>query len=470
MKKILTILSAAILLHSCQLVDVLDQEPPHYLTPENAITDAASAETALTGIYGSQMSYESYMAIGNHAMTSGILKANDNPGVTVSIYYIESRLPKLNMVSAAYLPFWEYPTTIVNSSNTLMAVIEGMSDNSFKAGRRMSMLGELHFLRGYYNFELLRMFGEYDKLDSKFGIFLREKPATANDIMIARSTVQQCYDAILEDIEFAIEHAPDFTSSYYASKTAAKALKVKVLFYMGKYSECLTEANNFIASNERQLVSNYSDIFTQKENSELIFTRGLTGTTEVKYQATRINAYRNEGKWGPTESFLQLVAGDPREDVILRNGVGKVFGSQKTINKAANDEGDMPIYFMRYSEIYMMKAECEARTNTGDPLGTLNLLRSGHGLPTITTAGNILKTIYQEWLLEMGFENGHEWYATWRMGVDQLLEMNETVRTEMEKSSNQELYKQTLPDKRIYPIPGDEISANKLAEQNPGYN
>lgn len=32
---------------------------------------------------------------------------------------------------------------------------------------------------------------------------------------------------------------------------------------------------------------------------------------------------------------------------------------------------------VRYSEIYMMKAECEARTGKGDPLATLNALRSG---------------------------------------------------------------------------------------------
>lgn len=87
----------------------------------------------------------------------------------------------------------------------------------------------------------------------------------------------------------------------------------------------------------------------------------------------------------------------------------------------------MPTYLMRYSEIYMMKAECEARTGKGDPLATLNALRSGHGLPAITGVTDILQTIYQEWILELGFENGHEWYATWRMGVDQLLETNRAV-------------------------------------------
>lgn len=470
MKKIFFLLMAGSLFQACQLTDVLNQEPPHNLTPSNAITDEKSAETALTGIYGEQIGYESYMSIGNHAMTAGILQRNDNPGVVVSIYYIENRLPELNLVSAAYTPFWNAFNTIINSSTQLLAVIEGMGDNLFTNGRKTTMMGEIRFLRGLYLFDLLRMFGEYDKLDSKYGMIIRETPPTANDVYKARATVQQTYDYILKDIDYAIEYAPDFTSSDYASKLAAKALKIKILFYMGKYGEALEAANTFITNGERELVSPYASIFTDFSNKELIYTRGFAGTDEVKYQATRVQAYYNEGKWGPTTSFAELVQGDPREEVILKNGVGTVFGSQRTIRKAANEAGTMPIYFMRYSEIYMIKAECEARTGQGDPLATLNALRSGHGLPTIATSGDILQTIYKEWLLEMGFENGHEWYATWRMGVDQLLETNQAVAAKMETAADPALYKANLPYKRIYPIPSDEISANKLMEQNPGNN
>ena len=52
MKKIFILLMVGSLLFSCQITDVLNQEPPHNLTPDNAITDEKSAETALTGIYG----------------------------------------------------------------------------------------------------------------------------------------------------------------------------------------------------------------------------------------------------------------------------------------------------------------------------------------------------------------------------------------------------------------------------------
>ena len=81
MKKIFFLLMIGGLLFSCQLTDVLEQEPPHNLTPANAITDEKSAETALTGIYGEQIGYESYMSIGNFAMTAGIYNGMIIPGL-----------------------------------------------------------------------------------------------------------------------------------------------------------------------------------------------------------------------------------------------------------------------------------------------------------------------------------------------------------------------------------------------------
>lgn len=39
MKKIFILLMVGSLLFSCQITDVLNQEPPHNLTPDNAITE-----------------------------------------------------------------------------------------------------------------------------------------------------------------------------------------------------------------------------------------------------------------------------------------------------------------------------------------------------------------------------------------------------------------------------------------------
>lgn len=470
--KIGIILLAGTFLSSCELVDVLDKEPPHNMTPETAIVDEKSAETALTGVYGNLLGYDSFQAIGNQAFTTGMLRANPKTGGGNNILYTERNMPKLSYVSMAYDPFWNNPTMVINSGNQLLNALEGMSDGQFSGNRKTTMMGEVRFLRAFSNFEMLRLFGQYDKLDSKYGMTLRKKPATVNDVMLKRSTVRETYDFILEDLNYAIQNAPDFKDATKASKTAAKALKVKVLFFMGNYPEALELANSFIASGERTLEQNYADVFTNKKNSELIFVRGFEGTIELQNQSTRVNAFHNEGKWGPSELFLEYVAGDPREQVILKNGVGAMFGSYKTINKAANAKGDMPLYWMRFSEIYMIKAECEMRAgNSSGAIVTLNDMRGAHGLSLISGNDDVKDVLFKEWVMEMGFENGHEWHALWRLGgVERLLQMNETVRELWENNVDPDMYKESLVFKQIYPIPAGEISANKLSVQNPGYN
>lgn len=471
MKKLIIPFIASMVLVACELVDVLDQEPPHNMTPESAVKDEKSAELALTGVYGNLMGYNSYAAIGNQAFTSGILQANKSSAVN-QIYYSERYLPKLKYSDGFNSPFWDHNTRVVNSANLLLAALENIGEDRFSASRKVEMEGELRFLRAFSNFEMLRMFGEYDRPESPFGIILRKQPATVNDVTLARSTVAESYDFILQDLNFAAEHAPAFTRATQASGTAAQALRVKVLFYKGDYSAALEEANAFIASGQRALVSPYSQIFKDFDNTELIWVRGYAGVSEVESQATRVKAFHNEGKWGPTDKFMEVLGEDLRKEVILKNGEGAVFGPQLTIQKAGNAVGDMPLYFLRVSEIWLIKAECEMKTGKGDALATLNQLRSGHGLPVVEFQGNLMETLFREWLLELSFENGHEWHLIWRYGADKLIEMNVNVKEEYEgeQITDKEGYKKSLEYKRIYAIPAEEISANKLAVQNPGYN
>lgn len=456
---------------SCELVDVLDHEPPHNITPESAVKDEKTAELALTGVYGNLISYYSYFAIGNQAFTAGVLRANKSDAVN-QIYYSERFLPKLKYSDDFNIPFWDHNTKVINSANLLLSALEELGDDRFSANRKIEMEGELRFLRAFSHFEMLRMFGEYDKPESTFGIILRKKPATVNDVTLARSTVADSYGFILEDLDFAAQHAPEFSEATRASRLAAQALRIKVLFYKGDYAVALQKANAFIQEGNRRLVAPYGNVFSDFKNEELIWVRGFDGAGDIEGQAKRVKAFHNEGKWGPTEKFEELVATDPRREVILKNGVGEVFGPQLTIRKAGNAEGDMPLYFLRYSEIWLIKAECEARTDSANALATLNELRAGHGLPAISAEGNIMDTLFQEWLMELAFENGHEWHLIWRYGVDKLIEMNQLVKEEYESNqmTDKEGFKQSLIYKRIYAIPSPEISANKLAVQNPGYN
>ena len=97
------------------------------------------------------------------------------------------------------------------------------------------------------------------------------------------------------------------------------------------------------------------------------------------------------------------------------------------------------------------------------------------------TLSETLPAIFNEWMLELSFENWHEWFAMIRFAgytekpdFTRLLALNKTLREalekEYEKSETQgDNYYQRIIDRRIDAIPSSEISSNLECKQNPGY-
>ena len=81
-----------------------------------------------------------------------------------------------------------------------------------------------------------------------------------------------------------------------------------------------------------------------------------------------------------------------------------------------------------------------------------------------------MEEIFREWLVEMSFENWHEWFAMQRFG--KLLEMNGTLAEQLEQeeaNGEGDSFLQRVEWRRIYNIPSSETDANMLCEKNPGY-
>lgn len=101
--------------------------------------------------------------------------------------------------------------------------------------------GEAHFLRAYFYFDLMRMFG--GAIDGKpMGVPLITDPSAPT---AERATVDAVYAQIASDLKYAIEKFPSTAYSAsagaslgHANKWAAEALMARVfLFYTGYYSK-----------------------------------------------------------------------------------------------------------------------------------------------------------------------------------------------------------------------------------------
>ena len=487
MKKILIVFSIIIGLTNCQLVDVLEQDPMYELDLENAITSPEMAELALTGTYGclpAKSTNYTFATLSGSFMSGALLRQNFITS-GVSIYYSENYLPTLS-----YSTFgdeeWGCDYEVIKNVNYLLQALEKLDDSEFKAGRKAEIIGECHFLTALSYFRLLRQFSEFWDENSNYGILIRDEIPSVSNAVKVRATVAQSYEEIYKHLEIALNQAPEYTTSTQASVQAAKALKAVVLFYQGKYSEAAVAADEAITSTN-PLDPSYSNVFTNAETSkEVIFCRafGTDDVSDVSYFMEK--AFGATGIWGPTESYMNLIEGDPRKDLVTENKdvvYNGVTYNVNTVKKLYIPGEGVPVIFLRTAELYLIKAEALARSNASiaDAWAPIKELRNRVGADMTEPASRdeLMDEIFKEWWIEMAFENWHEWFATRRF--DRLLEMNKSLAEQLEDeqekdkededggNSFEQAFLQKLEWRKIYNIPTSEINANSACEQNPGY-
>ena len=214
--------------------------------------------------------------------------------------------------------------------------------------------------------------------------------------------------------------------------------------------------------------------------------------TSTRQQCYGNSPTKKQGYWGPTNEYVELVGDDPRADAIFSK-VDSLMDSRssavaynlKSVKKLLNDANDMPVIFSRVSELYLIKAEALYRSGASisEAYAPIRKLRERAGAEIILPANNeeLETAIFNEWMLELSFENWHEWFAMIRFAgytekpdFTRLLALNKTLREalekEYEKSEAQgDNYYQRIIDRRIDAIPSSEISSNLECKQNPGY-
>ncbi|MDQ2178681.1 RagB/SusD family nutrient uptake outer membrane protein [Marinifilum sp. D714] len=136
---------------------------------------------------------------------------------------------------------------------------------------RLSMIGEVQFLRAYYYFELVKWFGPVPlKIDERF--------ALGDETSIPRSPVADVYAQIERDLVAAIEVLPDVPEQTgRVTRGAARALLGKVYLFQDKFSEAANVLDQVITSSNYSLVEDYDEIF------EMAGENGIESVFEIQY-------------------------------------------------------------------------------------------------------------------------------------------------------------------------------------------
>ena len=355
---------------------------------------------------------------------------------------------------------WKYYYEGVTRANYLLYYGPGIEMDATLKNR---ILGEAKFLRAYFYFNLVNVYGEIPlKL---------LPPLSPAEINIAKSTVATVYDQIEKDLK---EAAPMLSGSYSgadvgrATQGAAWGLLAKAYIYNQAWSNALTAINSLEASASYSLAPLYTNNFSAslKNNSESIFEIQHLSGQQPKL-GNFLNQYFSPAKDNgyyfnvPLQNFVDEfeITGAAIPDPRLDYTVGRV--GQKWVNGETFDplwsptgflqkkhiqpvsqlpiigDGDLNYVYIRYADILLMKAEALNESGqTSAAMVPLNAVRKraresylydpklvGFGaipaglLPDATDGGQSVNrvAIRHERRVELGFEF-HRYFDLGRYG------------------------------------------------------
>lgn len=380
---------------------------------------------------------------------------------------------------------WDNLFIAVTRCNLVTDNVPGIPDSEFSdPSVKKRILAEAKFLRAYYYFRLIKVFG---------GVPLLTRVYSPYDDYIPRSTMAETWAQIEADLQAAIPDLPEksempLSELGRATKGAAKAFLVKAYVFQEKWSLAEPLANEIILSLEYDLDPSYSHVFSlDGENGiESIFEIQYTAEATSDWPSTRGNVTNklqdSRAGWGwgfnrPTADFVnEFEAGDPRLAATVYTDGSSYLGNSNHSKKYQLAPADRPnhptrgpsnIRVFRYADLLLLHAEAAYHnTNEIGARASVNKVRerarggNASVLPylTVTTTGQaLLDAIWHERRVELGME-GHRFFDLVRQkrAYDVMQAYGATNFIEGVHE--------------LFPIPESEILlSNGVLEQNNGY-
>ncbi|WP_186758117.1 RagB/SusD family nutrient uptake outer membrane protein [Echinicola salinicaeni] len=421
---------ALVMVTSCS--NNLDLYPRSAVSSETELTEE-DAESFLIGVYQSVQNdpgRESYIMgdlLGGDFNSAGSINGGGTNAFISNILRPEHGYPK-NIWIGYYEALYQV--------NTLLGSLEGLSESP----ELNQIRGTTHYFRAYIYYNLVTKYGGVP--------ILRENTMEK----LPRNTSEEVYAFIEEDLQYAIQYAPDFSSDLggdynYISKDAATALMARAKLQQGKKAEAAALAEELIAKPYFELDS-FEKIFRRQDNSELIFAFvNLTIESSINLSTwfyTYAHPQSGSYVFKPNPWAMDMfTANDNRSSISV-----DTYEGLDVVNKYPSGQtGTDQLNVSRLAEMYLISAEGQGLAG----LGRLNELRASRGLNPVSASS---EAEYLDLLLE---ERRRELFAEGFRWVD-------LVRTgkAVEEIGIQE--RETL-----LPIPETELMLNDKLVQNPGY-
>lgn len=495
MRKLYKIITVFIVLALAGCSDFLDESPKGRYTTDNFYKTQEHAFLAITGVYNKA----SFVSTNNALWVFGDVVSDDaakggSAGDQSDMQFLEEFNYSRN--NGFLEKIWKHYYEGITRANYLLYY----SDNiQMDATLKARIMGEAKFLRAYFYFNLVNIFGEIP--------LKTQPPLNAELINIGTSPVEDIYEQIEDDLLAAI---PVLKETYSgsdigrATKGAAWGLLAKARLYQGKWQETLDAIDEVDALGLYSLEPVYKNNFidSTQNNSESIFE-----IQHLSRQTPKLGSHLNQWFGSPddngyafnvpTQNFIDEfeVTGadvvDPRLDYTVgqpgQNWInGEPFDATWSITGFLNKKHVQPLreepiigdaslnyVYMRYADILLMKAEALNELNQpANAIVPLNAVRKraresylydldlpGAGavpaglLPDVAAGsqGAVRNAIRHERRVELGFEF-HRFFDLMRYG--QAAAEAALAETDFDYTTN-----------RYFLIPQSEVDANTAIDE-----
>jgi hypothetical protein len=491
-----SVMGSALLFFVSSCSDFLEEPDRSNFTMENYFTKPAHAESAVNAIYeslrpvtGGGFNGAPWMML---EFATGL--ANTELGQAQNSIFVRNLVN--NSDNAYGQTYWTTNYRGIANANVAIAKIPDIPMDEVAKKRA---LGQARFLRAFYYYELVRIFGKIPLITEPIDL-------KSPDLYPTPASEEEVYKLIVDDLLVAETSGLPFTDATGRVSTGAvKSLLSSVYLTMAGYplkkgneyyQKAAEKANEVIVSNQYSLFPSYDDLHNpaKKNIGENIFMVQFATiilpsnwqTSIVPYNQG-ISAYSDEtGAIFANKEFVESYeTGDKRAQE--KQFYYKSF-SLKTDRSKTRDLGGYYIYkhfdleaqlttrssglnwpLMRFAEVLLIYAEAANEVSGPSPAAyeAVNKIRRRANLPDLQglSKDQLREAIWKERWHELSFEN-----KTWYDMVRLRKAFNVTTRKFEDFVGHTFSYGPKLQERELlFPIPTAEIRNNDKLVQNTGY-
>jgi starch-binding outer membrane protein, SusD/RagB family len=250
----------------------LEENPRTFVSPDGLYTSAASYDLTVAGIYRTipgTIGYNAWLSRESFSDIIGPVSGAYEQGLPV---YQNNHQPFFYNVR----DLWTTHYAIIKDANFILKKLNEAT--ILTDAQKSALIGESRFMRAYAYFQLVQLYGD---------VPIRTEPLEdLGNVQIARSSEEEVYALILEDLMFAESNLPEnapITGRVY--KQVATALLAKV--YLTMAGNPLNQAQYYANARDKALaVINSGKFSLQSDVSKVFHNIGYTSESiwEQTYQ------------------------------------------------------------------------------------------------------------------------------------------------------------------------------------------